>query len=162
MDTDKTRQAYDEQRSNSSTNITNNLTAVNVLPKDQLARSRVVQVLELMELGTLTQTEIAIKLGITQGHVSTIYDRYSDARILARSRMRNQLPKLVETLANTADTKVALSTLRSYEVVPPEATPTNTNNIVIAVGSPFSQTELKLPSINLDTVSTKIKTKSDQ
>lgn len=133
-----------------STNITNNLTAVTVLPKDQLARSRVVQVLELMELGTLTQTEIAAKLGITQGHVSTIYDRYSDARILARSRMRNQLPKLVETLANTADTKVALSTLRSYEVVPPEATPSNNSSVVIAIGSPSGGVTLALPVIDVE------------
>ena len=145
----KTEQAYQEQLANASTNISNNSTAVKVLPKDQLARSRVVQVLELMELGPLTQTEIASKLGITQGHVSTIYDRYSDNRILARSRLRNQSTKLVDTLTATNDAKVVLSALRSLEVVPPEATPTNNNNnIVIAVGSPFSSTELALPTIN--------------
>ena len=158
----KTDQAYQEQRSNSSTNISNNSTAVKILPKDQLARSRVVQVLELMELGTLTQTEIASKLGITQGHVSTIYDRYSDNRILARSRLRNQSTKLVDTLTATNDAKVVLSALRSLEVVPPEATPTNNNNVVIAVGSPFSSKELELPIINVDVNASKIETKSDQ
>ena len=165
----KIQQAYQAHRSNSGqikqhlvTNISNTSTAVKVLPKDQLARSRVVQVLELMELGTLTQTEIAAKLGITQGHVSTIYDRYSDNRILARSRLRNQSTKLVDTLAATNDAKVVLSALRSLDVVPPEATPANGNSVVIAVGSPFSSKELKLPTITIDKPSISVDNKAKQ
>ena len=162
IDKTKTHQAYQEQRSNVPTNISNTSAAVKILPKDQLARSRVVQVLELMELGTLTQTDIAAKLGITQGHVSAIYDRYSDNRILARSRLRNQSTKLVDTLTGTNDAKVILSALRSLEVVPPEATPANGNSVVIAVGSPFSSTELALPTINVAKPSISVDNKAKQ